>query len=89
MPEMQGDITNILGLEVYTQMGIFVGKVDDAVLDPEKGTISALALGSINKELFNQKGRGVIIPYRWVTAVGDIIIMKHPTGNAKAEQKDD
>jgi sporulation protein YlmC with PRC-barrel domain len=86
---MQGDITTILGLEVYTQMGIFAGKVDDAVLDPEMGMISGLALGSINKELFNQKGRGVVIPYRWVTAVGDIVIMKHPTGNAKAKRKGD
>jgi sporulation protein YlmC with PRC-barrel domain len=75
--EMRAEITSLLGLEVYTQKGVFVGKVDDAVLDPEKGGVSGLALGSFNKDLFDQNARGVIIPYRWVTAVGDVVIMKH------------
>ncbi len=86
---MHADITSLLGLEVYTQKGIFVGRVDDAVLDPEKGVISGLALGSVNKELFDQKSRGIVVPYKWITAVGDIIIMRHLTKNAKAEAKDD
>ncbi len=84
---MQADITSLLGLEVYSQKGIFVGKVDDAVLDPENGVISGLALGSVNKELFDQKGKGIVIPYRWVTAVGDIVIMRHLTRNAEPERK--
>ena len=86
--KMQADITSLLGLDVYTQKGIFVGKVDDAVLDSENGIISGLALGSINKELFDQKGKGIVIPYRWVTAVGDIVIMRHLTKNAESERKD-
>ncbi|MGA9099190.1 MAG: PRC-barrel domain-containing protein [Methanotrichaceae archaeon] len=85
---MQADITSLLGLDVYTQKGIFVGKVDDAVLDPENGIISGLALGSVNKELFDQKGKGIVIPYRWITAVGDIVIMRHLAKNADAERKD-
>ena len=85
---MQADITSLLGLEVYTQKGIFVGKVDDAVLDPENGIISGLALGGVNKELFDQKGKGIVIPYRWITAVGDIVIMRHLTKNAGLERKD-
>ena len=85
---MQADITSLLGLEVYTQKGIFVGKVDDAVLDPENGMISGLALSSVNKELFDQKGKGIVIPYRWVTAVGDIVIMRHLAKNADSERKD-
>ncbi len=87
--DMHADITSLLGLEVYTQKGIFVGRVDDAVLDPEKGIISGLALGSVNKELFDQKSRGIVVPYKWITAIGDIVIMKHLTRNAKAKQKDD
>lgn len=85
---MQADITSLLGLEVYTQKGIFVGKVDDAVLDTENGIISGLALGGVNKELFDQKGKGIVIPYRWITAVGDIVIMRHLTKNARVERKD-
>jgi sporulation protein YlmC with PRC-barrel domain len=80
---MNAEITSLLGLNVYTQKGVYVGKVDDAVLDPEQRVVSGLALGSVNKNLFDQKGKGVIIPYRWVIAVGDIILMKHLTRNAK------
>jgi sporulation protein YlmC with PRC-barrel domain len=86
--EMNAEITSLLDQEVYTQKGIFVGRVDDAVLDPENGVVSGLALGDVNKELFDQKGKGIVIPYRWVTAVGDIIIIRHLTKNAKAERKD-
>ena len=85
---MHVEITSLLGLEVYTQKGVFVGKVDDAVLDPEQRVVSGLALGSVNKNLFDQKGKGVVIPYRWVTAVGDIILMKNLTRNAKEMRKD-
>jgi len=81
---MNAEITSLLDQEVYTQKGIFVGRVDDAVLDAVKGVISGLALGDVNKDLFDQKGKGIIIPYRWVTAVGDIIIIKHLIRNAKA-----
>ena len=85
---MHVEITSLLGLEVYTQKGVFVGKVDDAVLDPDQRIVSGLALGSVNKDLLDQKGKGVVIPYRWVTAVGDIILIKHLTRNAKDQRKD-
>jgi sporulation protein YlmC with PRC-barrel domain len=85
--KMNVEITSLLDIEVYTQDGIFVGKVDDVVLDPEKGAVSGLALGDVNKDLFDQKGKGIVIPYRWVTAVGDIIVIRHLTRNAKAERK--
>ncbi len=85
---MNAEITSLLGLEVYTQKGIFVGRVDDVVLNPEQGAVSGLALGDLNRDLFDQKSKGIIIPYRWVTAIGDIIIMRHLTRNAKAERKD-
>jgi len=82
---MQSEITSLLGLEVYTQKGVFLGRVDDAVLDPEDGMVSGLALGSVNRELFDVKARGIVIPYRWVTAVGDIVITRHMIKNGKAE----
>ncbi len=85
---MHAEITSILGLDVYTQKGVFVGRVDDVVLNPEQGEVSGLALGDLNRELFDQKSKGVIIPYRWITAIGDIIIMRHLTKNAKDEGKD-
>jgi Uncharacterized conserved protein len=56
---MDAEISSILGLEVYTDRGVFVGKVEDAVLDADSGTLSGIAVGSLNKELFDLKGRGI------------------------------
>ncbi len=84
---MNAEITSLLDQEVYTQKGVFVGKVDDAVIDPENGVVSGLALGDVNRDLFDQKSKGIVIPYRWVTAIGDIIIIRHLTRNAKAERR--
>ncbi len=87
---MNAEITSLLDQEIYTQKGIFVGRVDDVVIDPENGVVSGLAIGDVNKEIIDvkSKSKGVIIPYRWVIAVGDIIIIKQLTRNAKAENKD-
>ncbi len=85
---MNVEITSLLDQDVYTQKGVFVGRVDDAMLDPEMGVVSGLALGDVNKELFDPKGKGIVIPYRWVTPVGDIIIIRNLTPNAKAKHKD-
>ena len=84
---MNAEITSLLEQDVYTQKGIYVGRVDDAVLDPDNGVVSGLALGDVNWDLFDSKGKGIVIPYRWVTAVGDIIIIRHLSRNAKAEPK--
>jgi len=85
---MNVEITSLLGLEVYNQKGIYIGRVDDAVLDPEKGVVSGLAIGDVNREIFEKKGKGIIVPYRWVAAVGDIILIRHLASNAKSERKD-
>ncbi len=85
---MNAEITSLLDQEVYTQKGIFVGRVDDAVLDPDSGVVSGLALGDVNRELFDMRSKGIVIPYRWVFAVGDIIIIRHLTKNAKASRQD-
>ncbi len=80
---MNIEITALLDQDMYTQKGIFVGRVEDAVLDPENGVVSGLAVRDVNRELFDNKSKGIIIPYRWVLAVGDIIIIRHLTRNAK------
>ncbi|MCU0637526.1 MAG: PRC-barrel domain-containing protein [Methanothrix sp.] len=80
---MNIEITALLDQDMYTQKGIFVGRVEDAVLDPENGVVSGLAVRDVNRELFDNKSKGIIIPYRWVLAVGDIIIIRHLTRNAR------
>jgi sporulation protein YlmC with PRC-barrel domain len=67
---------------------VFVGRVEDAVLDPENGVVSGLAIREVNRDIFDQRGgKGIIIPYRWVVAVADIIIIRHLTRNAKNQRE--
>lgn len=74
---MQDEITRFVGREVYSNNGVFVGEIEDVQLDTDERRISGLALGRVNEELFEKnQEKGVIIPYRWVSAVGDIVIIK-------------
>ena len=72
------EITTLVGREVYTKNGAFVGEVEDLRLDLDRQGVTGLALHEVNDELFDadaRSSRGVILPYRWVQAVGDIVIV--------------
>lgn len=72
------EITTLVGREVYSNNGVFVGEVEDLRLDLDTESVTGLALHQLNHELFNQDvrtSRGIIVPYRWVQAVGDVIIV--------------
>ncbi|HTY91159.1 MAG TPA: PRC-barrel domain-containing protein [Methanocella sp.] len=75
---MIADITSLFDLNVYTDKGKYVGKVQDVQLEANERKISGLALGNVNKDLFDVETKGVIIPYRWVLAAGDIVIIRQP-----------
>ena len=50
--------------------------------------VSGLAIREVNRDIFDQRGgKGIIIPYRWVVAVADIIIIRHLTRNAKNQRE--
>ncbi|MUV56666.1 Sporulation protein YlmC, PRC-barrel domain family [Halogeometricum rufum] len=72
------ELTTLVGREVYSNNGVFVGEVDDIRLDLDRQSVTGLALGRLNDELFRNRiepGKGVLIPYRWVRAVGDVILI--------------
>ena len=72
------EITTLVGREVYTNNGVFLGEVEDLRLNLDSEEVTGLALHQLNSELFGAEAassRGVIVPYRWVQAVGDVIIV--------------
>jgi len=72
------ELTTLVGREVYSNNGVFVGEIEDVRLDVQNETVTGLALHELNAELFaNEIGdaRGVMIPYRWVRAVGDVVLV--------------
>lgn len=85
---MIADITSLFDLNVYTDKGKYVGKVNDVQLEANERKVSGLALVSINSDLFEVDTKGVIIPYRWVLAASDIIIIKQPQPMTSGDKGD-
>jgi sporulation protein YlmC with PRC-barrel domain len=85
---MRAELTSLFGLNVYTNAGVYVGKLQDLVIDIEEQKITGLAISDINRELFDLTSRGVIIPYRWVITAADIIIVRDVIQRYKKRKED-
>ena len=78
---MNGDpqeITTLVGREMYSNNGVFVGEIEDVRLNLDQEVVTGLAVGEINRELFSTQvdpGKGVLVPYRWVRSVGDVVLV--------------
>jgi sporulation protein YlmC with PRC-barrel domain len=86
------EITSLVGREVYSNNGVFVGQVEDIRLDLDSQTVTGLALAELNQELFRDRAagaRGVIIPYRWVRAVGDVILVNEVVEQVKDDGEEE
>lgn len=86
------EITDLVGREVYTNNGIFLGEVEDLRLDVDAEQVTGLALYDLNRELFEEErreARGAIVPYRWVQAVGDVIIVNDLAERIKRQAADE
>ncbi len=78
MDSQADEITSLVGREVYSNNGVFVGEIEDVRLNLDTEVVNGLALSALNSQLFadTETGKkGVIIPYRWVRAVGDVVLI--------------
>lgn len=69
--------------DVFTDKGLYCGKVEDIECDLNRFKVRSLVVNAVRgsfltKMLGNKKG--VIIPFPMVEAIGDIIIIKHISG---------
>jgi len=87
------EITTLVGREVYSNNGVFVGEVEDLRLDLDEQVVTGLALTELNGELLAERAAGsagVILPYRWVRAVGDVVLVNDTVerlGDADEEEE--
>lgn len=89
---MPQEITTLVGREVYSNNGVFVGEVEDVRLDLDSQAVTGLALAQLSDELFAvriESGKGVMIPYRWVRAVGDVILVNDTIERLKDENSEE
>ncbi|WP_256299882.1 PRC-barrel domain-containing protein [Haloarchaeobius salinus] len=86
------EITALVGREVYSNNGVFVGEIEDVRLDVENEVVTGLALADLNQELFSNRigdHRGVLVPYRWVRAVGDVVLINDIIERLKTPDEED
>lgn len=79
---MNRQITELFGLNVYTERSVSVGEVEDVIIDVDNKKIDSLVIGKLNSGLgLDIKNfKGVKIPYRIIQSVGDVIIIHHIPG---------
>ena len=72
------EIETLVGREVYSTNGTFVGEIEDVRLDLDTEFVTGLAVGGLNRDALSGRARtanGVIVPFRWVRSVGDIVLV--------------
>ena len=78
MDATRTEIGTLIGREVYSTNGTFVGEIEDVRLDLDTEFVTGLAVGGLNREALSGRARtahGVIVPFRWVRSVGDIVLV--------------
>jgi len=73
------DFSDITGKDVFTNKGSYCGTVKDIELNLGKFAVRAVVVGAEKGSYLAQKvggSKNVVIPYRMVQSVDDIIIIK-------------
>jgi len=69
-------MTELLGRQIYTPDGRLLGDVDNVVVDVEAAKIDGLYVDETSPMLV-EDSRPTNIPYRWVSAVNDVVLLKY------------
>ena len=73
---MLHEASRLPGLTVYTRTGKRLGVVHDVLFDTSQRIVSALLITGTTPSLV-KGGANIIIPYRWVQNLDDIVILRH------------
>ena len=73
---MLTEVSEIIGLQVYTKQGTFLGNVNNVIIDVDTQKIDGVFLNGTNP-LLVEGGRSVSVPYRWIQCIGDIILLRY------------
>ncbi|MDD3398880.1 MAG: PRC-barrel domain-containing protein [Candidatus Methanomethylophilaceae archaeon] len=75
---MRKFITELVGKRVMTDDGLFLGRIDDFVMESNSGALVYLLLNTEGREMemfkTDEKGR-VVIPYRGIQSVRDVVVV--------------
>jgi len=69
------EVSELIGVQVYSNKGIFLGNVNNLIIDIDSCRVDSLFVSDTNP-LLVEDSRNIAVPYRWVQSVGDIIILR-------------
>ena len=72
---MLEEISEIIGLQVYTNSGIFLGNVNNLIVDVENSKVDGIFINETNP-LLVEESRPISIPFRWIQCIGDVVLLK-------------
>jgi sporulation protein YlmC with PRC-barrel domain len=81
-------VTSFLKLPVYTREGKYVGHIRNVFIDMDEKCVSSLLVTNTNPAIV-EGTVDVAVPYRWVNAVGDIVILSHFPERVATTKKDE
>ena len=73
---MLEEASELMGLQVYTSAGIYLGNVTNLVIDIDKKKVEGLFINETNP-LLVEESKAVSVPFRWIQSIGDIIILRY------------
>jgi len=73
---MLEEASELIGLQVYTSQGIFLGTVSNLVVEVDDNKVQGLFINNTNP-LLVEGSKAVNVPYRWISAIGDVVILKY------------
>lgn len=72
---MLEEISELIGLQVYTSRGIYLGNISNLIIDVSDSKVEGLFISDTNP-LLVEDSKNVSVPFRWIQSIGDIIILR-------------
>ncbi len=85
---MLTEITELYDIKVYSDRGILIGIVKDIILDTDEQSIYGIYIENTNQDLV-EGGSAISVPFRWIKAVGEVILLKKFPSIVKVPQTKD
>ena len=73
---MLEEASELIGMQVYTPSGVFLGSVNNLVIDVDTRKVDGLFISESNP-LLVEDSKAVNVPFRWIQAIGDVILLKY------------
>ncbi|MFX1518526.1 MAG: PRC-barrel domain-containing protein [Promethearchaeota archaeon] len=80
-------ISSLRGKKVYTSVAKYLGRVNGVKFDMNHNRVASLSV-KVDIRKKGLKPRVISIPYSWVTAVGDIVIINRTLSKSWRKQKE-